>query len=75
MEQIPSWQANQLSDNQVIPRILWTAEVRYRIHKCPLTAPSPGQKKNPLHASLSDFLKIHSNIILPSTKIYINTDK
>jgi len=63
-----------MSADQVIPRILWTPEVRYRIHKRPQTVPIPSHKI-PLQASSSVFLMIHFNIIVPSTHIYINTNK
>jgi len=74
MEQIPSWQANWLATNQEIPRILWNPEVHYRNHKRPHTDPTPSHN-NPLHASSSLFQKIHFNIIIQSTQLYINADK
>ena len=62
MEQGPSWADNQFSTSQEIPRIFWNPKVHYLLHNCPLSC-----QIDPDHALKSSFLKIHFNIILPST--------
>ena len=65
MVQSPTWEANQFSASQEIPRILFNPNVHCRIHKCP----PPVLILNNIdlaHSFTSHLLKIHRNIILPS---------
>jgi len=65
MHQGPSWEASVFSPSQEIIFILWNPEVYYSIHK---SLPLPIlNKSDPIHVSPSYLLKIHFNIVFPTT--------
>ena len=66
MVQNPSWEANWFAASQEIPRISRNLKVHYRTHKRPPPVSILGQP-NPVHIPTSHLLKIHPNIIHPST--------
>ena len=66
LEQSPSWEANWSAASQETPLISRNPKVHYRTHKCPPPVSILGQI-DPVHVPTSHFLKIHLNIILPST--------
>jgi hypothetical protein len=66
MEQGPSWEANNQSANQEIPRLSWNPNVHYRFHEKPPPAPILSHV-NPVHTSPLLFpIILHLGLRLPS---------
>ena len=66
LEQSTSWEANRFPASQKISRTVWNPKVHYCSHK--YTPPVPILSQfDPVHAPTTHYLKIHLNIILPST--------
>jgi hypothetical protein len=66
LEQSPSWEANRFSASQEILHILWNLKFHYHIHSAhhlSLFSASSIQSTT----LTSHFLKIHLNIVIPST--------
>jgi hypothetical protein len=66
MKQSRPWEANRLSASQEVPLILWIPKGPLPHSQVPATCPYLGQF-DLVNVPNSHFLKIHVNIILPST--------
>ena len=70
IEQSPSWEANWFVASQEIPSILLNPNAHCRTHQWPTRDPVLSHP-DPVHTPTSHYLKIHFNIILPSTSCFI----
>jgi hypothetical protein len=66
MQDSPPWEANNHSDTQEIPRLLWNPKVHYCVHNSTSLIPILSHV-NQIYYFSPYFLKIHSNIIIEST--------
>ena len=66
MEQSPSWETNWFCSQSRNSPHFWNPKVPHRTHKCPPPVPILSQL-HPVPTTPSHFLKVHLNIILPST--------
>jgi hypothetical protein len=62
MKQSTSWEANQFSACQKIPHILWNPKFIIAVTSVPILS-----QLNPVHAPISNFLKMHLNILQCNT--------
>jgi hypothetical protein len=68
MEQSHSWEADNRSAGQAIPGLSWNPKLCHCVQKSPPLDPILSQF-NPLNILTPSFLKMHFNVILPSTPI------
>ena len=66
MENSTSWKVNSFTGSQKISRIIWNQKILYSFHKCPPRVHILSQI-NPDCTFLTNVLKVHFNIIFPST--------
>jgi hypothetical protein len=76
IKQSPSWEVNQFSANQGIPRILWNPNVHYRFHKCPPPVPVlrqlyPSISPHPTSWRSILILSSHLQLDLPSGLVFL----